>query len=199
MTSVQTAPSRWGLPGQPETMAGPRPVLSVFAAMMITVGIVVGAGIFQTPALVANIAGSPLLMFAAWVLGGALSFMGALTYAELASVYPSAGGEYTFLTRAYGRNLSFLFAWARTMVIVTGSIALIGFILGDYLSHMWSLGPYSSPTYAALAVIFLGVAVQDYLKAEGKMTPARQAWLRVAFIFAGVSIGLYAARVFLTM
>jgi len=136
-------------------MAGPRPVLSVFAAMMITVGIVVGAGIFQTPALVANIAGSPLLMFAVWVLGGALSFIGALTYAELASGYPSAGGEYTFLTRAYGRNLSFLFAWARTMVIVTGSIALIGFVLGDYLSHIWSLGPYSSPTYAALAVVFL--------------------------------------------
>ena len=50
--------------------------------------------------------------------------------------------------------------------------------------------------FVALAVIFLGIAVQDYLKAEGKMTPARQAWLRVAFIFAGVSIGLCMVRVF---
>ena len=49
--------------------------------------------------------------------------------------------------------------------------------------------------FVALAVIFLGIAVQDYLKAEGKITPARQAWLRIAFIFAGVSIGLYAVRV----
>ena len=56
--------------------------------------------------------------------------------------------------------------------------------------------PSLSSVFVALAVIFLGVAVQDYLKAECKMTPARQAWLRVAFIFAGVSIGLYAVRVF---
>lgn len=138
-----------------EAQSGPRPVLSVFAAMMITVGIVVGAGIFQTPALVASISGSPSLMFGAWALGGVLSFIGALTYAELASAYPNAGGEYGFLTRAFGRNVSFLFAWARTMVIVTGSIALIGFILGDYLSQIWTLGPHSSAIYAAIAVVVL--------------------------------------------
>lgn len=55
--------------------------------------------------------------------------------------------------------------------------------------------PSLGAVFVALAVIFLGVAVQDYLKAEGKMTPARQAWLRVAFIFAGVSICLYAVQV----
>jgi basic amino acid/polyamine antiporter, APA family len=132
-----------------------RPVLSVFDATMITVGIVIGAGIFETPALVAGNAGSPGLMMAAWVLGGVLSFVGALTYAELATAHPSTGGDYTFLTRAFGRNVSFLFAWARTMVIVTGSIALIGFILGDYLTRLFSLGPYSSAIYAAIAVILL--------------------------------------------
>jgi APA family basic amino acid/polyamine antiporter len=132
-----------------------RPVLSVFDATMITVGIVIGAGIFETPALVAGIAGSPGLMIVAWVLGGVLSFIGALTYAELATAYPSTGGDYTFLTRAFGRNVSFLFAWARTMVIVTGSIALIGFILGDYLTRLLSLGPYSSAIYAAIAVVLL--------------------------------------------
>jgi len=56
--------------------------------------------------------------------------------------------------------------------------------------------PSLGAVFVALAVIFLGVAVQDYLKAEGKMTPARQAWLRVALIFAGISIGLYVMRVF---
>jgi amino acid transporter len=133
----------------------PTPTLSVWDATMITVGIVIGAGIFQTPALVANIAGSPGWMLAAWVLGGALSFVGALTYAELATAYPSAGGDYSFLTRAYGRHVSFLFAWARSLVIVTGSIALLGFILGDYLSRLFSLGAYSSAIYAALAVVAL--------------------------------------------
>ena len=133
----------------------PAPTLSVWDATMITVGIVIGAGIFQTPALVANIAGSPGWMLAAWALGGLLSFVGALTYVELATAYPSAGGDYSFLTRAYGKNVSFLFAWARSLVIVTGSIALLGFILGDYLTRLFSLGPYSSAIYAALAVLLL--------------------------------------------
>jgi basic amino acid/polyamine antiporter, APA family len=100
-------------------------------------------------------AGSPGAMLLAWVLGGALSFVGALTYAELATTYPSAGGDYTFLTRAYGKNVSFLFAWARSTVICTGSIALLGFILGDYLTRLYSLGPYSPALYAAGAVLLL--------------------------------------------
>lgn len=133
----------------------PKPALSIFDAMMITVGIVIGAGIFQTPAQVAAIAGSPGAMLTAWVLGGVLSFIGALTYAELATTYPSAGGDYTFLTRAYGKNVSFLFAWARSTVICTGSIALLGFILGDYLTRLYSFGPQSSAIYAALAVLML--------------------------------------------
>lgn len=133
----------------------PAPALSVFDATMITVGIVIGAGIFQTPTMVAGIAGTPTLMLTAWVLGGVLSLIGALTYAELATTYPSAGGDYTFLSRAYGPNVSFLFAWARSMVICTGSIALLGFILGDYLTRLFSLGAYSSAVYAGLAVLLL--------------------------------------------
>src|SRR3990170_960392 len=118
----------------------PAPALSVFDATMITVGIVIGAGIFQTPTMVAGIAGTPTLMLLAWVLGGVLSLVGALTYAELATTYPSAGGDYTFLSRAYGKHVSFLFAWARSMVICTGSIALLGFILGDYLTRLFNIG-----------------------------------------------------------
>jgi APA family basic amino acid/polyamine antiporter len=136
---------------------------------MITVGIVIGAGIFQTPALVADIAGSPGIMLTAWLLGGALSFIGALTYAELAAAYPSAGGDYTFLTRAYGRHVSFMFAWARSMVIITGSIALLGFILGDYLSRLFSLGEYSSAIYAALATLLLTAINLAGLRGSSRM------------------------------
>lgn len=150
----------------------PAPALSVFDATMITVGIVIGAGIFQTPALVAGIAGSPAAMMTAWALGGALSFLGALTYAELATTYPSAGGDYTFLTRAYGRNVSFLFAWARSTVICTGSIALLGFILGDYLTRLFSLGVYSSALYAALAVLLLTAINLVGLRGSSRMQNA---------------------------
>jgi basic amino acid/polyamine antiporter, APA family len=150
----------------------PAPVLSVFDATMITVGIVIGAGIFQTPTMVAGIAGTPGLMLAAWVLGGVLSLIGALTYAELATSYPSAGGDYTFLTRAYGKHVSFLFAWARSTVICTGSIALLGFILGDYLTRLFSLGPYSSALYAGLAVVLLTVINLIGLRGSSRMQNA---------------------------
>jgi amino acid transporter len=150
----------------------PTPTLSVFDATMITVGIVIGAGIFQTPSLVAGIAGSPALMLAAWVMGGVLSLVGALTYAELATTYPSAGGDYTFLTRAYGKNVSFLFAWARSTVICTGSIALLGFILGDYLTRLFSLGEYSSAMYAALAVVLLTTINLIGLRGSSRMQNA---------------------------
>jgi amino acid transporter len=84
-----------------------------------------------------------------------LSLVGALCYAELASSFPSAGGDYHFLSRAYGKDLSFFFAWARVAVITTGSIALLAFVFGDYMSRVLSLGPNSSAIYAALTVIVL--------------------------------------------
>jgi amino acid transporter len=135
--------------------AAPRPVLSVFDAVMITIGIVIGAGIFKTPSMVAGVTGSVDWMLIAWVLGGVLSLVGALCYAELASSFPSAGGDYHFLSRAYGKDLSFFFAWARVAVITTGSIALLAFVFGDYMSRVLSLGPNSSAIYAALTVIVL--------------------------------------------
>ena len=135
--------------------AAPRPVLSVFDGAMIVVGIVIGAGIFRTPSMVAGVTGSVDWMLIAWVLGGALSLIGALCYAELASTFPNAGGDYHFLTRAYGRDLSFFFAWARVAVITTGSIALLAFVFGDYMSRVVSLGPNSSAIYAAVTVVML--------------------------------------------
>lgn len=135
----------------------PRPVLSVFDGVMIVVGIVIGAGIFRTPSMVAGVTGSVDWMLIAWVLGGVLSLIGALCYAELASAFPNAGGDYHFLTRAYGRDVSFFFAWARVAVITTGSIALLAFVFGDYMSRVVSLGPNSSAIYAAMTVIVLTV------------------------------------------
>jgi basic amino acid/polyamine antiporter, APA family len=160
---------------------------------MITVGIVIGAGIFQTPAQVASIAGSAGAMLGAWVLGGVLSLIGALTYAELASTYPSAGGDYTFLTRAYGKQVSFLFAWARSLVICTGSIALIGFILGDYLTRLWSLGAYSAAIYAALAVVVLTamnlVGLRESVRVQSVLTCLEIAGVLLVAL-AGVLVGM---------
>jgi basic amino acid/polyamine antiporter, APA family len=135
--------------------AAPRPVLSVFDGVMIIVGIIIGGGIFTFPPLVAGMTGSVEWMFGAWLLGAALALVGALCYAELATAFPNAGGDYYFLTRAYGKDLSFFFAWARVLVITTGSIALLAFVFGDYMSRVVSLGPHSATLYALLVVVAL--------------------------------------------
>jgi APA family basic amino acid/polyamine antiporter len=135
--------------------AQPEPVLDLRDAIGLIVGIVVGAGIFKAPSVVAANAGGAWTMLAAWLLGGIVSLIGALCYAELATAFPHAGGDYHFLTRAYGRKLSFLFAWARLAVITTGSIALLAFVFGDYCTRLYALGEQSSALYAALIVIVL--------------------------------------------
>ncbi|MBI4193554.1 MAG: amino acid permease [Betaproteobacteria bacterium] len=117
------------------------------------VGIVIGAGIFKAPSIVAGSVASSEIFIALWVAGGVISFVGALCYAELGSAFPNAGGEYYFLTRAFGRPVGFLFAWARMSVVQTGAIAAIAFVFGDYATQVLPLGPGSSVIYAALAVL----------------------------------------------
>jgi amino acid transporter len=129
-----------------------RETLGAREAVAITVGIVVGAGIFRTPSLVAGSADSVQAVLLAWAAGGLISLVGALCYAELASTYPHAGGDYHYLTRAFGRRLAFLYGWARLSVIQTGSVALLAFVFGDYMGELAPLGPFSSAIYAAAAV-----------------------------------------------
>lgn len=136
-------------------IAEPQPMLTMFDAVALIVGIVVGAGIFRTPSLVAANAGSGEAFIAAWALGGFVSLIGVLCYAELTTAFPSTGGDYHFLHRAFGGRVSFLFAWARMSVIQTGSVALLAFIFGDYMSQIYNLGGYSSVVYAAFAVAAL--------------------------------------------
>ena len=135
----------------------PARVLTIKDAIMLTIGIVVGAGIFKTPSIVAGMAGSESAVIAVWLAGGAISMIGALCYAELASAFPSAGGDYHFIARAYGKRLAFLFAWARITVITTGSIALLAFVFGDYCARILPLGPHGPTIYAVLIVAVLTV------------------------------------------
>ena len=124
-------------------------------AIAIIVGIVVGAGIFKTPSMVAGVTGDVGWLIVAWVLGAVVSLAGALCYAELATTYPHAGGDYHFLTRAFGRHASFLYAWARATVINTGSIALLAFVFGDYMSKVLPLGNAGGAIWAAAIVVAL--------------------------------------------
>uniref|UniRef100_UPI003D7F5191 APC family permease n=1 Tax=Pedobacter sp. TaxID=1411316 RepID=UPI003D7F5191 len=133
----------------------PQQKLGLIDAIALMVGIVIGAGIFRTPSLVAANTATDTIFLLTWVLGGAVSLIGALCYAELTTAFPHTGGDYHFLQRAYGKRLAFLFAWARLSIIQTGSIAIIAFIFGDYFTEIYSLGEFSSVIYAALLIVVL--------------------------------------------
>jgi amino acid transporter len=137
---------------EPVTSAAPRQTLSTWDGVAFLIGVVVGIGIFRLPQLVASGVSSEVMFIGAWLLGGVVMLVGALCYAELGSAHPDAGGEYHFLTRAFGRRVGILFAWARGTVIQTGAIAAVAFVYADYASNIVPLGPYSSAIHAVIGV-----------------------------------------------
>lgn len=139
---------------EPQT-GTPKPSITLIDAIALIVGLVIGAGIFETPALVAANTGTVGGVIGVWLMGGVVSLLGALCYAELATTYPHVGGNYYYLKRAFGQPIAVLFAWARMTVIQTGSIALLAFVFGDYASELLPLGGYSPAIYAAVAIALL--------------------------------------------
>ncbi len=135
--------------------SSPKQLLSVTDGIFLTVGMVIGVGIFKAPSIVAGNTSSGTEFLLAWLLGGAVSLCGALVYAELSSRHPETGGEYSFITHGLGSGAAFLFAWSRMTVIQTGAIAAVAFVFGEYASEILRLGPHSTAIYAALSVIAL--------------------------------------------
>lgn len=148
-------------------------------AISIVLGIVIGAGIFRTPAVVAGNTGTWGAMLWAWAFGGGLCFCGAFTYAEMSRQFPAVGGEYVFLSRGLGRPVAFLFAWSRFAVIQTGSIAGLAFIFADYAKTMVPLGQFSGVIYAGVTVALLTMANAVGLR-TGKRTQNLLTFAKVA-------------------
>lgn len=175
-----------------QTAAAPRQTLSVTDACAMIVGLIVGAGIFGTPSIVAGAVGDESTLYMVWIAGGIFSIIGALCYAELATAFPSAGGEYHFLQRAFGRSLAFLYGWARMTVIVAGSIAVFAYLFGDYLSRVINLGAHSSAIWAALVVVVLTLVNYRGIR-EGKATQNLFTVLEVGGLLLIVVAGLFFA------
>jgi APA family basic amino acid/polyamine antiporter len=106
--------------------------LGLLSAWAVLVGSTIGSGIFRTPAVVAERIGSPTLFVAGWVLGGIIALAGALTYAELAAMYPRTGGIYVYIREAFGRLPAFLFGWAELLVIRPAAYGAIAITSAEY-------------------------------------------------------------------
>lgn len=104
--------------------------------LAMVVGIMVGSGIFRTPGLVAAQLGRPWLTFVAWVLGGALAFMGSLVFAELATRHPQAGGKYVYVREAFGPRAGFVVGWVEGAAIYPVAVAAVGVVCGEYLGRL---------------------------------------------------------------
>jgi amino acid transporter len=161
--------------------AAPKPLLSVSDGIVLLCGMVIGAGIFKAPSIVAGNTGGAAEFMLAWLAGGAVSLCGALVYAELAARYPDTGGEYAFLTRGMGRGVAFVFAWSRMTVIQTGAIAAVAFVFGDYATEIWRLGDSSPAIYAAL-----GVAALTLLNLAGTLEAKMLQKIMQVLLFAGL-------------
>jgi APA family basic amino acid/polyamine antiporter len=129
--------------------------LGLWDVVSIILGIVVGAGIYETPPLIFRLVPGPAVALALWAVCGLLAFVGALCYAELATTYPRSGGDYVYLGRAFGPWLGFLFGWAQLAVILTGSIGMMAYVFTDYAVGLWALDPRWGAGCAAGAVVVL--------------------------------------------
>jgi APA family basic amino acid/polyamine antiporter len=116
-------------------------ILSRRDLIFLTIGTVIGSGIFLVPAsILRSVHGSVWLALLVWVAGGVLSLLGALTYAELGAMNPAAGGLYVYIRDAFGRFAAFLFGWTLFFVISTGTVATLAVAFTTYLREIVPLG-----------------------------------------------------------
>jgi len=128
--------------------------LNLSDATLLVVGNVVGAGIFTTSGFLAGELPHPLFFIGIWILGALITFLGALTYAELAGMFPQAGGDYQFLKAGYGLWAGFLLGWVNFWIIIPGSIAALSLALVSYLKPFLILNDSLLEKGLAVGIIF---------------------------------------------
>lgn len=175
-------------------LAAPRRELTLFDSTCIIVGIIIAAGIYRSSPVVAQSVPNAWVLLAVWLLGGVLSLIGALCYAELATAYPKEGGDYVYLTRAFGRPLGFLFAWCQLWIVRPGSIGVMAYAFAEYANHIWPRADgvgagYVLVLYAVGAIVALTL-INILGVREGKWTQNVLTTAKVLGLGAIVVVGL---------
>lgn len=134
--------------------------MSLFDAMMIVMGAMIGSGIFIVSADIARTVGSPGLLLLVWLITGILTIIGALSYGELAGMMPHAGGLYVYLREAYNPLIGFLYGWTTFLVIQTGTIAAVGVAFAKFTGL---LVPWFSERHVLWTVLGLKISAAQVL------------------------------------
>ena len=123
----------------PTGQAAPHQHLSLWDSISIIVGIIVGSSIYCSTPFIASKVPNLGWLVAVWTAGAVFTLIGALCYAEMATAYPKAGGDYVFLTEAFGRKLGFLFAWSQFWIVRPGSLGTFAFVYACYANQIMPL------------------------------------------------------------
>ena len=203
MATAESPTAAAGSPaGEARTL---RRALGTWDGASLTIGSVIGTGIFLTAGDVARSLPHPSLVLAAWILGGFLVLAGALAYAEMGVMYPHAGGLYHFLREAWGPLPAFLYGWTCLMVIMTGGCAAISVGFGEYFGalvpafssarHVLDVGPLhvNGAQVAALLAILVLTAANHFGVREGASVQNVFTVLKLGSIAALVVCGLFVA------
>jgi basic amino acid/polyamine antiporter, APA family len=201
---MATLPAESATPPAPGLVRG----LSAWDGALITIGSVIGSGIFLTTSDIARAVPHPGLVLLVWVVAGLLTVAGALTYAELGAMFPRAGGMYHFIKEAYGPLWGFLFGWSCFLVIMSGGIAALAVGFGEYLGSFlpffstgnvwfalpvgrWSWSVSGGQVAGVLAIVFLTAVNYVGLK-EGAWVQNLMTLLKTGAILVFVVLGLLA-------
>ena len=179
-------------------MSNPPPVteyarrLGTFDAAMVTVGGIIGAGIFLSPAVVAQRVHTGTAVLAVWVLGGVIAVAGALTFAELGGRRPQAGGGYIYLKEAFGPLPAFLYGWTFLVVINTGGMAAVAVTFARYTVDLAGMPPVAVRPLAVAAILALTVVnclgIRAGATTQNIFTLLKLAAL-AALVVAGLAVG----------
>ncbi len=120
--------------------------IGLWSATSIVIGCIIGSGIFMKPATMAEQLGSPYLLIVVWIVAGLISLFGAMSFAELGTMFPETGGQYVYLREAYGDFIAYLYGWASIVVINTAAIAAIAFVCAGYAGNFIHLPRFNLAT-----------------------------------------------------
>src|SRR6516225_1542653 len=126
--------------------------LGLSDATAIVIGIVIWAGIFIFPAVIARQVTSPAAILAVWIVSGLLSYCGALAYAELGAMLPATGGQYVYLREAYGPLCAFVCGWTLMLAVTSGGI---GFLAAAFSVYLGQFVPLSLPAAKAVSLALI--------------------------------------------
>ena len=192
------------------TAGAPAPLerrLGALDAALLTIGSVIGTGIFLTGGDVARAVGSPGMVLLVWLAGGLLTLAGALTYAELGVLFPRAGGLYAFLREAYGPVWGFFYGWTSLLIIMSGGIAAIAVGFGEYFGSFvpwfssghspfslavgaWRWAPSGAQIAGSLAILVL-TAINHLGAGPGAATQNALTALKVGAMVAFIALGFF--------